>query len=227
MRTVNAPHREPDDAPDRRPGSSRRRRLLLLAAAMALFNAFVAVVYGGTRPRAPADTPAPPPPAVAAPVVAAPVVAAPVVQAPPAAVPEPAPPVTRTPAKTRPPRERRGGSLAPVVVDNVVGSDRVARAVVERDLRRRLADAGVEVAHDTGYAVTLRVDVEREGSAVTVRCGAALARLPGHNVVGSLKARADVDGDGATPAELTNDAAAACTDALATDLTTWLAKHPP
>lgn len=120
----------------------------------------------------------------------------------------------------------RGAEVAPVVVDSVVGVDRAARDAVERGLRRRLGDAGVGVAHGAGYAITLRVDVESEGSAVTVRCAASLARLPGRNVVGSLKARADVEGEGASPAELTDDAAAACANALGNDLTAWLVKHP-
>lgn len=130
----------------------------------------------------------------------------------------------RPAAATTTPRARRTRALAPVVVEHVGGADRKANAAIERVLRRRFvgSEGG---ARDAGYAATIRVDVDSEGSAVTVRCDAALARLPGRNVVGSLKARADVEGDGASPGELAEDAANACAEALADDVAGWVARH--
>ena len=200
MRSVTAPNREPDDAPSPKSAALRRRRLLLVAVAVAALNVVVALVFVGRRAPAPVQAPPPPPAPRVEPVVAEPVVPEP----PPAVVTEPAPAPPRVPARTRPPPARRRSQFPPVVIDDVVGRDRAATAAVERGVRRHLGNAGVEAAGAQGYAVTLRADAEHEGAGITVRCGASLARLPGRNVVGALKARADVEGEGVTPAELTS-----------------------
>jgi hypothetical protein len=123
--------------------------------------------------------------------------------------------------------KRKAAALAPVVFDSVTGGDGLVRKALERTLKDTLSDAGVDVARDAGYAVTLRVDdLKESGAELTLRCGLSIARLPGRNILGSLRARADVSGEGTDRAELVGDAAEACGKSLADDLTGWLRTHP-
>jgi hypothetical protein len=251
MRTVTPLDREDDDAlpsltADVR-GDDRRRRRWLALAALAMVAIVVLVLVLVSRsvrssvPPAEAVASSTTPPTTSSEPVAPPSLLVPPVQASSSSMPLASPKSSSSSSPSKTPTAVRGGrrnaSVAPrvvpaerspqgaVVVDRVTGVG-AAREAAEQALRRRLQKAGVASSGDRGIAVMMRVDADDGPGVARVRCGVSIARLPGRNVVGSLSARADVDGEGVSSGELAHDAGEACGATLADDLTAWLARHP-
>jgi len=203
------------DAPAR-----KRRAIAFVLLLLTLGVVVVAAVVLQGEP-APPPTPiaviSPPPPAIVAPP-----------PPPPPVLPVDPPPRVLAPVvrRARAPVVEQAAATT-VVVGDLTGGDPLVRKAMQRAFKGSLGRLDVRARAESGYSVTVHVDEQKQrGDEITVRCAVTVSLLPKRNVLASLKARADVEGTGTPVDELFNDAAEACGQALAKDLTGWVRAHP-
>ena len=215
---VNDADREPSDAP---PPRSRRAILLLLLGLVVAGGATVALTSRDRPTVRVSVTPIEPVIEPPAPVEVAPPPLAPV-------PPLPAPrPLAQAPVRQVRPAPGARAIPTTIVIAETVGGDAVVRKALVRAFGRGLKGLDLRAQADTGYSVTIHVDEQQQrGEEVTVRCALSVALLPKQHILASLKARADVAGADTPVDELYGDAAEACGQAIAKDLTTWVKAHP-
>ncbi|HEY4219969.1 MAG TPA: hypothetical protein VGO62_01475, partial [Myxococcota bacterium] len=89
-----------------------------------------------------------------------------------------------------------------------------------RAMKKKLGSAHVVDISEHGYALSLHADSGQSESGIYSKCSVAVSELPNKKLVASLSDRAD-----AAPGS-EREAADACAQALADDLSSWLRAHP-